>query len=184
MKKLTVVINGGGGVGKDTLCAIAAANYRIRNVSSITPVKELATACGWKGEKTDRARKFLSDLKRLTVEYNDLPTTYLAGQYREFLAGDEQILFVHIREPEEIRKFLDAVSGDAVTLLIRGGRRFSHRSGAYGNTSDDGVENYPYHYIFVNDRPLGKETEEAFLAFLARMLRNGVPPEPRSDGTN
>ena len=97
--KLAIVINGAGGVGKDTLCAIAAKKYRVRNVSSITPIKELAARCGWKGEKTDRARKFLSDLKRLTVEFSDLPTEYLTEQYREFLAGDEQILFAHIREP-------------------------------------------------------------------------------------
>jgi hypothetical protein len=170
--KLTVVINGSGGVGKDTLCAIAATRYRVRNVSSITPIKELAALCGWRGEKTDRARKFLSDLKRLTVEYSDYPTVYLTEQYKAFLEGDEEILFVHIREPEEIRKFVDATGGKALTLLIRGGKRFSHRSGTYGNASDDGVEQYPYQYIFYNDRPLGAETEDAFLAYLARMIEN------------
>ena len=46
MKKLVMVINGRGGVGKDTLCDFAAAYFRVRNVSSITPVKELAAQCG------------------------------------------------------------------------------------------------------------------------------------------
>ena len=145
MKKYVFVINGPGGVGKDTLCTLAARQFKVKNVSTITPIKEIAAMCGWAGEKTDRARKFLSDLKRLTVEYNDFPTKYLTEQYRDFLLGDEEILFVHIREPEEIKKFVSATDGKAATLLIRGGKRFSHRGGAYGNASDDGVENYPYH---------------------------------------
>ncbi len=169
--KLAIVINGAGGVGKDTLCAIAAQRYRVRNVSSITPIKEIAALCGWNGEKTDRARKFLSDLKRLTVEFSDLPTRYLTEQYRAFLAGDEQLLFVHIREPEEIAKFVEATEGKAVTLLVRGGRRFVHGS-RYGNASDDGVEEYPYNYIFYNDRPLGAETEGRFLDYLEIMINN------------
>ena len=169
--KLAIVINGAGGVGKDTLCAIAAKKYKVRNVSSITPIKELAALCGWKGEKTDRARKFLSDLKRLTVEYSDYPTQYLTEQYRAFLAGDEEILFAHIREPEEIAKFVSATDGKAVTLLVRAGRRFVHGN-KYGNASDDGVEEYPYNYIFYNDRPLGEETERHFLSYLDRMVEN------------
>ena len=161
--KLTIVINGKGGVGKDTLCRFAAERYKTENVSSITPIKEIASLCGWQGEKTDRARKFLSDLKALTAEYNDFPTNYLAERYRAFLSSDGELLFVQIREPEEIRKFVNATGGNAKTLLIRGGDRFDRT--AYGNASDDGVEDYPYDFVFVNDRPL-EETREAFLAFL------------------
>ena len=165
--KLTIVINGKGGVGKDTLCRFAAERYKTENVSSITPIKEIAALCGWQGEKTDRARKFLSDLKALTAEYNDFPTNYLAERYRAFLSSDGELLFVHIREPEEIRKFVNATGGNAKTLLIRGGDRFDRT--AYGNASDDGVENYPYDYVFVNDKPLA-ETEGAFLDFLEKMI--------------
>ena len=163
MMKLTIVINGKGGVGKDTLCRFAAERYKTENVSSITPIKELAAACGWQGEKTDRARKFLSDLKALTAAYNDYPTTYLSDRYRAFLSSDDELLFVHIREPEEIRKFVSATDGAAKTLLIRGGERCERA--AYGNVSDDGVEDYPYDYVFVNDRPLD-QTRAAFLEFL------------------
>ena len=161
--KLTIVINGMGGVGKDTLCRFAAERYKTENISSITPIKELAALCGWQGEKTDRARKFLSDLKALTAEYNDYPTTYLAERYRAFLASDDELLFVHIREPEEIRKFVSATDGAAKTLLIRGGERCERA--AYGNASDDGVEDYPYDYVFVNDASLD-EARTAFLSFL------------------
>ncbi len=163
MKKLTLVINGRGGVGKDTLCEVAATRYRTVNISSITPIKELAAICGWQGEKTDKARRFLSALKALTADYNDYPTVYLRAQYEEFLAGDAALLFVHIREAEEIRKFVEATGGDARTLLVRADRRLPPHT--YGNASDDEVENYPYDYYFDNDEPPAV-AGESFLSFL------------------
>ena len=170
MKKLIFVINGPGGVGKDTLCAMAAKHFKVKNVSSITPIKEIATLCGWGGEKTDRARKFLADLKALTVAYNDYPTKWIMEEYEEFLASDEEIMFVHIREGEEIRKFVEATEGRAITLLVRGGRRFHHRGGAYGNAADDDVEKYRYDYVFYNDHPLA-DTERVSISFLSRIIK-------------
>ena len=55
MSKVAIVINGPGGVGKDTLCELAARHFKVRNVSSITPIKEIAAMCGWHGEKDDKA---------------------------------------------------------------------------------------------------------------------------------
>ena len=152
MKKVAIVINGAGGVGKDTLCELAAKHFKVKNISSITPIKEIAAMCGWDGTKDNKARKFLSDLKQLCVEYNDYPTLWAKAQYDEFLLSDEQIMFVHIREPEEIKKFVDATSGEAKTLLVRGGKRMSTEK--YGNASDDGVENYSYAYYYVNENTL------------------------------
>ena len=144
MKKIAIVINGQGGVGKDTLCELAQESYSIYNVSSITPIKEIAKIFGWDGAKDDKSRKFLADLKALSVDYNDYPTRWLKERYEEFLTSTHQIMFVHIREPEEIAKFVKATDGLAKTLLIRGGERV--RKSAYGNSADDLVENYFYDY--------------------------------------
>lgn len=169
MEKQIFVINGPGGVGKDTLCVMAAKHFRVKNISSITPIKQIAAECGWQGEKTDRARKFLADLKSLTAEYNDFPTRWILKEYEDFLASEDEILFVHIREGEEIKKFVDGTGGRAKTLLIRGGTRFRRKKEKYGNAADDGVENYRYDFVFYNDRPLS-ETEGAFVAFLRRAM--------------
>jgi len=168
MKKVAIVINGAGGVGKDTLCELAANHFKVKNISSITPIKEIAALCGWDGTKDNKARKFLSDLKNLCVEYNNYPTVWAKAQYEEFLVTDEEIMFVHIREPEEIKKFVDATDGKAKTLLVRGGKRMS--SEKYGNVSDDGVENYSYDYYFLNESTLDV-AEREFVELLESIIK-------------
>lgn len=167
MKKAVIVINGQGGVGKDTLCELAAKHFNVKNVSSITPIKELAARCGWGGEKDDKARKFLSDLKRVLVEYNDYPTVWAKSEYEKFLSSDEQIMFVHIREGEEIKKFVDATGGVAKTLLVRGGERMTKSN--YGNASDDLVEQYNYDLYYVNEKTLDI-AEEEFVKLLKTLI--------------
>ena len=167
IRKLTLVINGAGGVGKDTLCDLAAKHFRVRNISTITPIKELAAMARWDGRKDDRSRKFLADLKQLCVEYNDFPTVWAIEQYNDFLTTDEEILIVHIREPREIAKFVNRTDGAAKTLLVRAGERM-HRD-KYGNAADDGVENYFYDYYFDNDGTLD-EAEKNITALFERIL--------------
>ena len=166
MKKVLLIINGPGGVGKDTLCDLAAKHFKVYNTSTIIPIKEIAGYCGWNGSKDDKSRKFLSDLKRLCVEYNDYPTAWAYEKYKSFLQGEDDIMFVHIREPKEIKKFVDKTGGKAKTLLIRGGKRMANRS--YGNVSDDSVEGYDYDYYFVNDKTLD-EAKRDFIEFLKKV---------------
>lgn len=176
MKKLVVVINGAGGVGKDTLCGFVAEEYRVRNISSVDPIKELARIAGWEGEKTDRARKMLSDLKRLFTEYNDLPLRYIREQHEQFLKSDEQVMFVHIREPEEIARFVETAPEQIRTLLITNSSR---EPAVYGNVSDDNVALYQYDGMYDNQYPL-EETKELFLRFFCHyfeeyaFMANGV----------
>ncbi len=167
MNKVTIVINGAGGVGKDTLCELAAKRFKVKNISSITPIKEIAALCGWDGTKDNKARKFLSDLKKLCVEFNDYPTLWAKREYEEFLRSESEILFVHIREPEEIQKFVDATNGVAKTLLVRGGKRMPCEK--YGNASDDGVENFSYDFYFMNDSTLS-DAERDFTNLLLKIV--------------
>ena len=164
MKKLAIVINGKGGVGKDTLCDFASKYRKTLNVSSITPIKEIAASHGWNGEKTPKARKFLADLKSIFTEWNDLPNSYALEKYKEFLNGDYELFFVHIREGSEIMKFVDGaekLGQKPITLLVTA-KRCERK---YGNASDDDVEDFCYDYTYRNDLPLDK-AEEDFMRFL------------------
>lgn len=169
-EKLVVVINGKGGVGKDTLCESVGQAYKVLNVSAITPIKEIASKYGWQGEKDGKARRFLSDLKKAFIGYNNLPTKYLLQEYENFTANDYQVMFVHIREGEEIKKFVDAIEGNCVTLLIYNDKISKE---VYGNESDDCVDGYEYDYCYNNSAPL-EQSKEAFLAYFNEIWNNSL----------
>ena len=139
MNKLVIVINGKGGVGKDALCDALKNTYRIKNVSTITPIKKIAAENGWNGEKDDKSRRFLAELKRIFTEYNDLPTKYALEEYRDFLQDENRIMLVHIREGSEIKKFVESLHTPAITLLIK--RSAIDNAEKYGNAADEEVEN-------------------------------------------
>lgn len=167
MQKIIIIINGSGGVGKDTICEIVGKYYSIMNISSIDPIKKIAFENGWKGEKSEKTRKFLADLKQLFVDFNDLPQKYLMQKYQEFLINDKEILFVHIREANEIIKFKNNIVGKCVTLLIKG--RDSIKKD-WNNMADDDVENYKYDFCYENKKALD-EVEDDFMLFFNQILQ-------------
>lgn len=152
MKKIIYIINGKGGTGKDTVCELASKYYRVRNISSIDPIIKIAKFAGWNGEKTNCARRMLSGLKQVFKEYNDLSFKYCVENAHEFFGNDEQIMFVHIREIEEIRRFKDKIGENCLSILVR--RNSVTNGKIYGNPSDDNVENFEYDYIIENNGSL------------------------------
>lgn len=169
MNKHVIIVNGSGGVGKDTICALAAKYYRTRNISSITPIVQIARSAGWDGVKTPASRRLLSRLKEAFTEFNDLSFQYCMQQYTAFLTTDEQLLFVHIREPEEIARLRAAIGPCCRTLLVR--RQALEARGPLGNRSDDCVEHYAYDYYFENNGPL-EHLEDCVHAFFESILQN------------
>ena len=164
MDKIVIIINGKGGAGKDTICDIVSRHYGVMNVSSIDPIKEIARAHGWQGEKDGKSRKFLADLKRVFVEYNDLPNRHLKQKYDEFLSvPDKTILFVHIREADQIDAFKAMVDAKCVTLLVRRDER------ALGNLSDDLAGEYAYDYCYDNTGPL-ESLHDSVMDFFRALL--------------
>lgn len=168
MEKITIVINGVGGCGKDTLVSILANHRKVKNVSSITPVVDVAKYCGWDGVKTEKSRKFLSDLKRLLTDFNEYSLNYLLAEQDKFINDDNEFMFVHIREPEEIEKFVNHSKTKTYTLLITPREELQNK--VYGNTSDDGVYRYDYNLIFNNDQPLDI-TESIWLDFISNNVK-------------
>ena len=142
MTKQVFIINGSGGVGKDTVCSAAAQSWKVQNISSITPILQVAKAAGWDGTKTPAARRFLSQLKADCTE-----------QLQIFAENDAELLFVHIREPEEIERFRQTAGVNCKTILVRR-PTLEQARGQLGNRSDDGVAAYAYDAEFLNDGSL------------------------------
>lgn len=158
--KQIIIINGKGGSGKDTVCDIVKKNYKVIVVSSIDCIKDIAAYGGWDRQKDLKGRKLLSDVKSAFTEYNDLPFKKMMLEIEGFLnAKDYQFLFIHIREPEEIKKLVDKYP-NIKTLLVRR----EELNSPYGNRSDDGVENYNYDFVFDNNGTL-EDLEKDFITF-------------------
>jgi replication-associated recombination protein RarA len=68
MKKQVFIINGSGGVGKDTLIELIAecSGFSIMNFSSVDKVKEIARMIGWDGGKTEKDRKYIFSAMRIS----------------------------------------------------------------------------------------------------------------------
>ena len=91
-------------------------------------------------------------------------------QLEAFRRSDEQLLFVHIREPEEIARFREAAGEECRTLLVTR-PALEQARGALGNRSDDGVAGYQYDRVFVNDGALDALPDRVH-AFFADWLKN------------
>lgn len=161
LEKPIVIINGTGGSGKDTFVEFVTQYESVYNFSSIDLVKEIASLeaitkqegrewlkeYGWNGKKTEKDRKFLSQLKKVWKEYNDLPFLDTKKAIEDFQVSDKKIRFIHIREPEEIKQVVNAVGLGVSTLLIK--RR--GLDNITSNSSDALVDNYPYDFIIENN---------------------------------
>lgn len=150
MSKQIFVINGSGGVGKDTFVELVTVElndklkrfHTVVNFSSVDKVKEIAREIGWDGKKSEKDRKFLSDLKSLTSDYCDMPFQSMNNKIKEFIGSDEgQVLFLHIREPEEIKRVVNEFKAKTI-LIVR-----DSITQITSNVSDKNV--FEYHYDFV-----------------------------------
>ncbi len=99
---------------------------------------------GWPGTKTEKDRKFLSEFKQAWAEYNDGPYSETVKAIEDFRKSDNDILFIHIREPEEIKKVQNTF--DSITLLIKREGLANIES----NESDKNVDDYNYDYTIIN----------------------------------
>lgn len=159
-----IIINGYAGVGKSTFVEMCEDYGQILEVSTIDSVKELAEVIGWKGQKEPKDRKFLSDFKDLLTRYNDYPFNATISIIKEKLhleelEGqniDDQIIFIHCREPEEIERFKNALG--ARSLIVR---RHGPETITQINHADNGVFDAVYDYMIFNDGDLDRLKESA-----------------------
>lgn len=150
-----VVINGAPGAGKDEFVKQVKSiiSFRCLNVSTVDFVKKVAGYCGWNGEKTPKNRRFLSDLKDLLTEWDDIPLKKVKDAIESYktiieccgIKEDETIVFVHVREPQEIARL--AKEWGAITLFIQR----PNNNQTISNHADLEVANYKYDFYINND---------------------------------
>lgn len=168
-----VVVNGFPGAGKsefERLCKEKCNLFQrtkgftpekdllIDITSTVDFVKEIAYECGWDGVKTLESRRFLSDLKDLLTNWNDVPFKTIMRRAETLPKTNDWIMFVDCREPSEIQKMKDQLN--ATTLLIR---RPGDENISTSNHADSDVLNYNYDLTIHNNSDiidLSKKTEE------------------------
>ena len=171
--KKVFIINGSGGVGKDEFIEAVQrnvdANYIVETYSSVDKVKKIAKLAGWGGSKTEKDRKFLSDLKRITTEYNEMPLNDMMTFAENFMnsnANYDKILFLHIREPIEIKKAVEAFKKyNAETVLVVRDS-VEHIT---SNDSDGSVFDYTYDIVIENNGDKN-ELEDSAVTFVNKII--------------
>lgn len=159
------IINGSGFSGKDAFikmfeCVLNCKKTLVLNYSSVEKVKKLAEFAGWNGTKTEKDRKFLSDLKLLTTEYNDMAFNDMLETIEDFynlVPSFNKVCFLHIREPEEIDRMAKKLS--AKTILMKRDS-IEHIT---SNMADANVYNYDYDIVIENNGTLEELKEKAKL---------------------
>ena len=156
-----IIINGSGGSWKDTIVELARTyfwnKYFLVNLSTIDRVKSIATQMGWDGEKDERGRQFLADLKNAWTNYNNGANETVLENILNW-SNDEQILnkevicFVHCREPEAIQWFVEKLKIRNINVCTV----FVERQGIieFFNSADQKVSEYNYDITILNNGTL------------------------------
>lgn len=155
MRKVWIV-NGSPRSGKDTFCDYVARalpdDVKAKTFSTIDALRNIACLCmGYnESDKSPEGRRFLSELKRITTEYNNLSF----NETKRIVENCTGVLFIHCREPKEIDK-IKALDSSIQTVFVERGSR------VWGNASDDDVDKYIYDIYVSNTGTLDDLRDKA-----------------------
>lgn len=147
MKKI-FILNGSGGVGKDTFVKLCDKYITTIHYSIAFNTKCIARDLGCYG-KSEKDRRFLSDLLDLSAVYNDKPFKDVESIVKDFKnkkTNDDVFLFIDMREPKDIERAVNEF--DAETILITNNKIKHIKS----NHADASVYDYTaYDYQIENN---------------------------------
>ena len=150
-RPLVYVLNGSGGCGKDTFVDLCDnyTDHHIWHISTITPIKDAAKLLGWDGNKDEKSRKFLSDLKDLCIKTLDTSFRHVVDKIYDAIYYNISYVFIDCREPEEIKRICDRFG--AKSIYIDASKRNPIIT---SNHADANVMNYNYDYYIDNNGTL------------------------------
>ena len=165
MDKLVFIVNGKPRAGKDTFAMILNRYMDVYKYSAVTKVKEIATLCGWDGQKEERDRKFLHELKMLTSEYSDMSHQDVVNEINKYRNGEIEadVFVVDVREPEDIKRLVEEVG--AITDFIEN----DNVPAITSNAADANVENFEYDFVIPNNGTM-KEFEDEIKLFMEFLM--------------
>jgi len=169
-----VIINGSATTGKDTFVEAIENKFKnVYNISTIDPINHMLHEMGWDGTKDEQYRQLASDLKDFGSKY-DFSFNYVVNytsrkQYKNGFSSSNVVVFIHCREPEQIKQFVNYYSDSryfCTTLLIKrdGTKKFE-------NHADKNVDKYNYDDIILNNGTIS-ELEKKALAYYNNIMRS------------
>jgi hypothetical protein len=178
-----VIINGSGTAGKDETIRHAsrllAGIHSVYNMSTIETVKQACRnffGVDPEHDKTDAKRRFWSAVKAAWVQYNNGPFLEMQKMIEvldaHHLYGDpagRPIVFIHVREPDEIYKFKRHYGARCHRLLVR-----NKRARVPDTTADRNVESGFYDYLIENNAD-----QDELCAKVQAFLREILGPDVR-----
>lgn len=169
------IVNGAPTSGKTTFENICREYTNIQIMSIIDPVKELAKKTGiWNGEKTNKARTFLSNFKDILTQYDDLPMKQLVKD----INTDYIPTMIDMREPQDITRFKYLYEDifDIKTVIVRR-QNDTEIAAAASNHADKEIFEYNYDITIFNYGSLDELRKTAELFVDTFILDKPLPEE-------
>ncbi len=135
--------------------------------------KEAAKVLGWDGGKTEKDRRFLSDIMDLSTDYNDAPFKDVLSLVTDFKNNKDytkyKVLIIDMRAPRDITRAVETFGAE--TILLRN----PNVDNIDSNHADRDVENYEYDYIIENDGTLEQLEKVAKIFVHDIICENHIP---------
>lgn len=166
---MVFIVNGAARNGKTTfenlVNKIGREKYGLETAifSTIDCIKDIALDCGWNGEKDEKSRAMLSDMKILFTKYLDYPFKETCKQIDMSILDGVDFIFVDSREREDIKRYVDKY--EAITIYIE---NINNKESFY-NSADIGarIDHYPYDYCIENNGTL-EDLENRVIEFIEK----------------
>lgn len=161
-----IIVNGPPRAGKDTAIefmtrAFKQRGYTVREFSSIDPVRNQMQFFGIDvTQKTPADRKLLATIGDALQEHSDYRTNQCIAEAKKFFDWVKShrdpimkgVMFIHIREPDLIKKLELDMTVPVTTVYVKGGLS---ESVEHNNPADANTEKMNYDIYIFNNGSLG-----------------------------
>lgn len=154
---IVIILNGPAESGKGTFLELLQElfNLSYTKYSSIAWAKMIAEKhFGWNGQdKTAEMRELIGKLKRLGMEYGNIPFKKVLSMYRRSYANHDDLFVTDVREPAEIQKLVDhfkIIKIKCLTIRIQNTAKEQYAAKNLG-IADNEYTNYEYDLIIPNN---------------------------------